>query len=135
MALSTRMKAGVIGPWCWPGLRFFALYNSTLRRMAFLALRPIGDPGTRRKTFSRAGCSRFGRGDSQIIGGRWSNSMMVLSVPVAKAAILGDSRDCDYTRDPRPLADMQPASQAGCLFVGFDNSVKSGDAKRFGPAT
>jgi hypothetical protein len=32
-------------------------------------------------------------------------------------------------------ADMQPASQAGCLFVGFDNSVNSGGAERFGPAT
>jgi hypothetical protein len=32
-------------------------------------------------------------------------------------------------------ADMQPASQAGCLFVGFDNSVNGGAAGRFGPAT
>src|ERR1035438_2691920 len=55
MAINTRMNAGVIGPWCWPGLRFFALYSSTLRMMAFFALWPMGVPGTRRKTFSRAG--------------------------------------------------------------------------------
>jgi hypothetical protein len=54
---------------------------------------------------------------------------------LAKAAILEESRDCAYTRYPRPLADMQPASQAGCLFVGFDNSVNGGGAERFGPAT
>jgi len=38
-------------------------------------------------------------------------------------------------RDIPVSADMQPASQAGCLFVGFDNSVNCGGAERFGPAT
>jgi hypothetical protein len=41
---------------------------------------------------------------------------------LAKAAVLEDSRDCRAREIPVP-ADMQPASQAGCLFVGFDNSV------------
>jgi hypothetical protein len=53
---------------------------------------------------------------------------------LAKAAILEESRDCN-ARDIPASADMQPASQAGCLFVGFDNSVNSGGAERFGPAT
>jgi hypothetical protein len=95
----------------------------------------------------RCGHFCFGLGDSQlmgVMGGRWANSMVILSVPVdeqppgwaenrrefthckkslANFGDLGDSRDCDLTRNPRPLADIQPASQAGCLFVGFDNSV------------
>jgi hypothetical protein len=37
---------------------------------------------------------------------------------LAKAAILGDSLDCTPMRIP-VSADMQPASQAGCLFVGY----------------
>jgi hypothetical protein len=37
---------------------------------------------------------------------------------LAKAAILEESRDCN-PRDIPVSADMQPASQAGCLFVGL----------------
>jgi len=44
-------------------------------------------------------------------------------ITLAKAAISGDSRDCEFHEIPRLLADMQPALQAGCLFVGFDYSV------------
>ena len=32
-------------------------------------------------------------------------------------------------------ADMQPAFQAGCVFLGFDNSLNGGRAERLGPAT
>jgi hypothetical protein len=53
---------------------------------------------------------------------------------LAKAAILGNSRDASSRNSP-VSADMQPASQAGCLFVGFDNSVIGGHAGRFGHAT
>jgi hypothetical protein len=28
---------------------------------------------------------------------------------------------------------MQPASQAGCLFLGFDNSLDGGSAERLAP--
>jgi hypothetical protein len=55
-------------------------------------------------------------------------------ITLARAAILGNSRDASLREFP-VSADMQPASQAGCLFVGFDNSVTGGSARRFGHAT
>jgi hypothetical protein len=58
----------------------------------------------------------------------------VARITLAKTAILGNSRDCTEREFPAS-ADIQPASQAGCLFLGSCNSVNGGDAGRFGPAT
>ena len=98
----------------------------------------------------RCGHFSLGLGDSQlmgVIGGRWSNSMVILSVPVAKQppgwaenrreftpsqeSLLTEAADFQWilvieARQEIPaLADMQPASQAGCLFGGFVNSIES----------
>ena len=105
-------------------------------------------PGFSRKTFSRRG-----RGDSQVVGGRWSNGMYVspfrllnnrpdgpkigAQIPVAritlaKAAIWGDSRDCEISKFPG--FDRYAARLPGGLFIfGLLYSVIGGGAGRFWP--
>ena len=108
--------------------------------MRTLASRSRGIPGFSRKTFSRRG-----RGDSRVVGGRWSNGMgsplrlrdkppgeaefgresTRCKNPLANFGDLGDSRDCQHHEIPGLWPICSPPPRRVCYFWVSDFLQKS----------